>query len=104
MKVAAAHAIASLAKLPVPESLCKAYGVDSLTFGRDYILPKPFDKRLLCTVAPAIARAAVESGVAREPVGDYDAYIRHLSTLIEDNDAYITRLLDRDAEFRIGNK
>lgn len=104
MNVAAAHAIASLAKLPVPESLCKAYGVDSLTFGRDYILPKPFDKRLLCTVAPAIARAAVESGVAREPVGDYDAYIRHLSTLIEDNDAYITRLLDRDAEFRIGNK
>ena len=104
MKVAAAHAIASLAKLPVPASLCKAYGVGSLTFGRDYILPKPFDKRLLCTVAPAIARAAVESGVAREPISDYDAYVDHLATLIEDNDAYIVELLDRDAEFRIGNK
>ena len=94
MKVAAARAIASLARQPVPQSLCRAYGVDRLTFGRDYILPKPFDKRLLKTVAPAIAKAAAESGVARRPIEDYDIYADHLTTLIEDNDAYIVRLLD----------
>ncbi len=94
MKVAAARAIASLAKQPVPESLCKAYGVDNLTFGPDYILPKPFDKRLLKTVAPAIAHAAEDSGVARQPISDYTAYADHLSTLINDNDSYIVRLLD----------
>ena len=87
MKVAAARAIASLARQPVPQSLCRAYGVDRLTFGRDYILPKPFDKRLLKTVAPAIAKAAAESGVARRPIEDYDIYADHLTTLIEDNDA-----------------
>ena len=94
MKVAAAYAIASLAKEPVPASLCKAYGVESLTFGKDYILPKPYDKRLLRTVAPAIAKAAAESGVARQPIADYEAYANHLSTLIKDNDAYIVNLLD----------
>lgn len=95
MKIAAAKAIASLAKEPTPESLCRAYGVDSLVFGRDYILPKPFDKRLLQNVAPAIAKAAAESGVAKCPIKDYDAYKLHLSTLIEDNDAYIVSLLDQ---------
>ncbi len=94
MKVAAARAIASLAKEPAPRSLCMAYKVDSLQFGRDYILPKPFDKRLLKTVAPAIAKAAAESGVARHPISDYKAYAEHLTTLIEDNDAYIVNLLD----------
>jgi malate dehydrogenase (oxaloacetate-decarboxylating)(NADP+) len=98
MKVAAARAIASLARQPVPQSLCRAYGVDRLTFGRDYILPKPFDKRLLKTVAPAIAKAAAESGVARRPIEDYDIYADHLTTLIEDNDAYIVRLLDPNGD------
>ena len=98
MKAAAAYAIASLAKEDVPASLCKAYGVKSLEFGADYILPKPFDKRLLQTVAPAIAKAAAESGVARCPIKDYDTYSNHLSTLIEDNDAYIVGLLDPDGE------
>lgn len=94
MKVAAARAIASLAKQPVPKSLCMAYGVKSLEFGHDYILPKPFDKRLLKTVAPAIAKAAAESGIAKAPIKDYEAYANHLTTLIEDNDAYIAGLLD----------
>lgn len=94
MKVAAARAIASLAKQPVPKSLCMAYGVKSLEFGHDYILPKPFDKRLLKTVAPAIAKAAAESGIAKAPIKDYEAYANHLTTLIEDNDAYIVGLLD----------
>ena len=98
MKVAAARAIASLARQPVPQSLCRAYGVDRLTFGRDYILPKPCDKRLLKTVAPAIAKAAAESGVARRPIEDYDIYADHLTTLIEDNDAYIVRLLDPNGD------
>lgn len=79
-------------------SLCRAYNVDSLTFGPDYILPKPFDKRLLRTVAPAIAKAAAESGCARSPITDYEEYGRHLSTLIEDNDAYIINLLDPDRQ------
>lgn len=98
MKVAAARAIASLAKQPVPKSLCMAYGVESLKFGVDYILPKPFDKRLLKTVAPAIAKAAAESGVAKAPISDYEAYGEHLTTLIEDNDAYIVGLLDPNDE------
>lgn len=98
MKTAAAYAIASLAKEAVPSSLCMAYGVKSLTFGPDYILPKPFDKRLLRTVAPAIARAAEQSGVARRPITDYEEYSRHLSTLIEDNDAYIVRLINPDRD------
>ena len=98
MKVGAARAIASLAKEPVPKSLCMAYGVSDLKFGADYILPKPFDKRLLKTVAPAIAKAAAESGVAKHPISDYEAYAEHLTTLIEDNDAYIVRLLDPNGE------
>ena len=98
MKVAAARSIASLAKKTVPESLCRAYGVSQLTFGPDYILPKPFDKRLLKTVAPAIAKAAAESGAARRPIADYEAYATHLTTLIEDNDAYIVKLLDPNGD------
>lgn len=98
MKVAAARAIASLAKEPVPASLCRAYGVSKLEFGPDYILPKPFDKRLLKTVAPAIARAAAQSGAARKPIENYVAYAEHLTTLIEDNDAYIVKLLDPNCD------
>lgn len=93
MKLAAARAIASLARKPVPKSLKRAYGVKELSFGREYILPKPFDKRLLPTVAPVIAQAAADSGVARHPVADLETYARHLETLIESNDAYIVKLI-----------
>ncbi len=74
MKVAAVHAIASLAKLPVPEVVTSAYNTNNLTFGREYIIPKPLDPRLLITVAPAVAKAAIESGVARKTEMDWDAY------------------------------
>jgi len=74
MKVAAVHAIASLAKLPVPEVVTSAYNTNNLAFGREYIIPKPLDPRLLITVAPAVAKAAIESGVARKTDMDWNAY------------------------------
>ena len=64
MKLAAAHAIAALAREPIPASVLRAYNLEKLEFGRSYLIPKPLDPRLLCTVATAVARAAVESGVA----------------------------------------
>jgi len=74
MKVAAVYAIASLAKLPVPEVVTSAYNTNNLTFGREYIIPKPLDPRLLVTVAPAVAKAAIESGVAQKTDMDWNAY------------------------------
>ena len=74
MKVGAAHALAGLAKQDVPDSVCRAYGVDKFTFGRDYIIPKPFDPRVLLWEAPAVAKAAMETGVALTPIQDFDKY------------------------------
>jgi malate dehydrogenase (oxaloacetate-decarboxylating)(NADP+) len=74
MKVAAVHAIAELAKKPVPEVVAAAYNSNNISFGRDYIIPKPLDPRLLITVAPAVAKAAIDSGVARKKITDWDAY------------------------------
>ncbi len=68
MKVAASKALAALTHESVPEEVCEAYGVKSITFGRDYIIPKPFDRRVLLWEATAVAQAAMESGVAQEPV------------------------------------
>ncbi|OQA05840.1 MAG: NADP-dependent malic enzyme [bacterium ADurb.Bin374] len=78
MKLAASKALADLARRPVPAAVLKAYGLNRLTFGRGYLLPKPFDPRLLETVPPAVAAAAMESGVARAPIVDLDAYRRRL--------------------------
>lgn len=78
MKLAACHAIAGLAKLPVPEEVRKAYNDEDFEFGRDYILPKPFDPRLLYTVAPAVAKAAMDSGVARKTISDWNIYNSYL--------------------------
>jgi len=74
MKVAATHALARLAKQDVPDSVCAAYGTTRLAFGREYIIPKPFDPRVLYEVAPAVAEAAMESGVARLRIKDLDEY------------------------------
>jgi malate dehydrogenase (oxaloacetate-decarboxylating)(NADP+) len=74
MKLAAVKAIASLAKETIPEEVVEAYGEKSISFGRDQIIPKPLDPRLIYYVAPAVARAAMDSGVAREPIKDWDAY------------------------------
>lgn len=81
MKIAAVHALADLAKLPVPDSVLKIYKLDSLTFGKDYILPKPFDPRLLTSVSPAVAKAAIDSGVAAHTITDWDEYRTWLSKL-----------------------
>ena len=74
MKMAAAYAIAELAHLPVPEVVRKAYNGKNFTFGRDYILPTPFDPRLLPNVSAAVARAAMDTGVAAMPIKDFDEY------------------------------
>ncbi|MDE7427540.1 MAG: hypothetical protein K2M79_07050 [Muribaculaceae bacterium] len=93
MKLAAAHAIAQLAREPVPRELARSYGLADISFGPEYILPKPFDKRLLTTVAPAVAKSAMESGAARMDIRDMDQYKRHLAALIGHNDNYIIDLL-----------
>lgn len=74
MKLAAVQAIAALAKETIPEEVIEAYGEKNISFGREQIIPKPLDPRLIYYVAPAVARAAMESGVAREPIEDWDAY------------------------------
>jgi malate dehydrogenase (oxaloacetate-decarboxylating)(NADP+) len=74
MKLAAVYALAGLAKEVVPENVNKAYNVTNLMFSKDYIIPKPLDPRLITTVAPAVARAAMESGVARRPIEDWNEY------------------------------
>ncbi|MES2516781.1 MAG: NADP-dependent malic enzyme [Bacteroidota bacterium] len=79
MKMAAAKALAALAKKPVPDIVNLAYNEKNLTFGRTYIIPKPVDPRLITTVAPAVARAAMESGIAQQPITDWDAYELELS-------------------------
>ncbi len=79
MKLAAVRALADLAKKPVPDMVNLAYGTDSMFFGKQYIIPKPVDPRLLTTVAPAVARAAMETGVAKSPITDWDAYEAQLS-------------------------
>jgi malate dehydrogenase (oxaloacetate-decarboxylating)(NADP+) len=79
MKLAAAYALAELAKLPVPEEVNIAYQTTNLRFGKDYIIPKPNDPRLIIHVAPAVAKAAMDSGIARKPVEDWDSYREELS-------------------------
>jgi len=79
MKLAAVKALAELAKTPVPEIVTLAYNEKSIVFGPNYIIPKPLDPRLLEAVAPAVARAAIESGVAREPITNWEAYSLELN-------------------------
>ncbi len=74
MKVAASQALASLAKEHVPEAVCHAYGVEKIEFGKEYLIPKPFDPRVLLWEAVAVAKAACETGVARLPISDFEAY------------------------------
>lgn len=78
MKIAAVKSLAALAKADVPDSVIKAYGGQTLKFGPQYIIPKPFDPRVLIWESTAVAKAAVESGVARKPITDWDAYRAHL--------------------------
>ncbi len=83
MKMAASHALASLAKEEIPEEVRKAYGGKDFSFGREYIVPKPFDPRVIEYEAVAVAKAACEDGVARKPVTDWDAYRESLRKRME---------------------
>ena len=82
MKMAAVHAIADLAKQPVPDVVNDVYKVNNLTFGRNYFIPKPVDPRLITEVSAAVAKAAIQSGVARKEITDWDEYKRSLSVLL----------------------
>jgi malate dehydrogenase (oxaloacetate-decarboxylating)(NADP+) len=82
MKLAAAKALADLAKEDVPENVLRAYGLDTLSFGREYLIPKPFDPRVLLREAPAVAQAAMDSGVARKPLKDMGAYVESLERIL----------------------
>jgi malate dehydrogenase (oxaloacetate-decarboxylating)(NADP+) len=82
MKLAASRALAALAKMDVPESVLRAYSQQELKFGRDYLIPKPFDYRVLLWVPVAVAAAAAETGVAQEPIQDYEEYRRQLEAIL----------------------
>jgi malate dehydrogenase (oxaloacetate-decarboxylating)(NADP+) len=82
MEIAAVHAIAELAQAEQSEIVAAAYGTSDLSFGPEYLIPKPFDPRLIAKVSPAVARAAMESGVARHPIADFDAYRNQLEQFV----------------------
>ena len=82
MKLAASKALAALAKESVPDSVLKAYNIEKLVFGKEYIIPKPVDPRLISRVAPAVAKAAMDSGVAKYPITDWEAYKKSLDLRI----------------------
>lgn len=82
MKLAAVHAIAALAHAEQSEEVASAYGEEELSFGPEYIIPKPFDPRLIVKIAPAVAKAAMDSGVATRPIADFDAYKDKLSEFV----------------------
>jgi malate dehydrogenase (oxaloacetate-decarboxylating)(NADP+) len=82
MKLAASRALANLAKEDVPDSVLRAYGNERMSFGREYLIPKPFDYRVLLTVPVAVARAAAETGVAQLPIEDYNEYRRRLEGML----------------------
>ena len=93
--MAAVKALSELAKQPVPEQVNIAYGETRLTFGRDYIIPKPFDPRLIAEVPPAVAKAAMESGVAKEPIEDWERYRNSLLERLGSDNKLVRLLLNR---------
>lgn len=95
MKVAAVHALAKLAKEPVPEEVNEAYDERNLVFGENYIIPKPLDYRLITTVAPAVAKAAMESGVAKQPIKNWDVYIQQLNKAIGRDNKLVKSIVQR---------
>ncbi|WP_299894979.1 NADP-dependent malic enzyme [uncultured Aquimarina sp.] len=95
MKMAAVKALAELAKEPVPEQVNIAYGETRLNFGRDYIIPKPFDPRLIAKVPPAVAKAAIDSGIATEPIEDWDKYESELLERMGNDNKLVRLLMDR---------
>ncbi|MDD3458634.1 MAG: NADP-dependent malic enzyme [Weeksellaceae bacterium] len=97
MKLAAVYALAELAKEPVPEIVNRAYKIGNLSFGRDYIIPKPFDDRLITKVSMAVAKAAMESGVAKKPVNNWTVYEEELLNRMN-NETKLLRMLQNRAK------
>jgi len=95
MKLAAVYALAELAKAPVPEEVNLAYHITNIKFGKDYIIPKPSDPRLITHIAPAVARAAIDSGVARKTITDWDAYNLELNKRLGLVNPFISQIKDR---------
>jgi len=95
MKIAAVKAIAEMAKKPVPEEVNLAYNTQNLKFGRDYIIPKPMDQRLITEVSSAVAKAAIESGVARKTITDWDAYMEQLRLRIGADDRLLRNIANK---------
>ncbi len=95
MKLAASHALAQLAKEPVPEEVNIAFNVNNLRFGREYIIPKPTDPRLIERVAPAVAKAAMQTGVAQNPITNWDAYIEELRKRLKTSNPLLRQIKTR---------
>ena len=95
MKLAAVKAIAKIAKEPVPEEVNEAYGSRNLSFGRDFLIPKPMDPRLLMVIAPAVAKAAIRSGVAQKTISDWGAYKLELSSRLGLDNKLIRNMTER---------
>ena len=95
MKLAAVKTLAELARKTVPHSVSKAYAGEMFRFGPDYIIPKPFDLRVLTSVTPAVAKAAMDSGVAQKPIKDFKLYIQELETFQSESRAFVRDVVNR---------
>lgn len=94
MKLAAVRAIADLAKEPVPDIVFQAYGIDLIQFGREYLIPKPLDPRLITTISPAVAKAAMDSGIAKNPITDWGKYHEDLLKRVGIDQKLTSRIID----------
>lgn len=95
MKLAAVHALAQLTKEPVPDMVSKAYGNKRIEFGRDYLIPKPLDPRLITAISPAVAKAAMDSGVAKHPIADWQQYRDELERRVGIDQKLMSRVISR---------
>lgn len=95
MKLAAVHALAELAKEAVPDIVNKAYNIEKIDFGKTYLIPKPLDPRLITTVSPAVAKAAMDSGIAKKPIADWGAYYQELQKRIGIDQKFMSSIIDR---------
>ncbi|MGV6844682.1 MAG: NADP-dependent malic enzyme [Lutibacter sp.] len=95
MKLAAVYALANLTKQPVPEQVIKTYNVKNIEFGKDYVIPKPFDPRLITEIPPAVAKAAIDSGVAQDPISNWDEYKNSLAQRLGTGNKFMRMLVER---------
>jgi len=95
MKLATVHALADLTHAEIPDEVARAYGAEGLRFGAEYLIPKPFDPRLIERIAPAVAKAAMDSGVATRPLADLDAYRAHLRRFVYQSGTTMEPVFDR---------